>query len=174
MSASTPATAATAATLKIGELAERTGTNPPTIRYYEEIGLLPRAARQGGGQRRYGDDAVRRVTFVRRCRDFGFAIDQVRELVELSGDPGRDCAEARDIGRAHLAAIRERLAELRALEREMQDFVERCDTACAGGPGTACVPLVALGRAEAPAGIGGGTRRATARLAPRAPRASVR
>jgi DNA-binding transcriptional MerR regulator len=132
--------------LRIGELAARTGTTPPTIRYYESIGLLPAPVRQGGGQRRYGEDAVRRLTFVRRCRDFGFGVEQVRELVELSADPARDCREARDIGRAHLAAIRARLAELRALERDMAEFVERCDTACAGGPGTACVPLVALAR----------------------------
>src|SRR3990167_3038283 len=57
--------------LKIGGLAERTGTNAPTIRYYEEIGLLPRADRQDGGQRRYGVEDVKRLTLIRRCRDFG-------------------------------------------------------------------------------------------------------
>jgi DNA-binding transcriptional MerR regulator len=65
-------------TLKIGALAKRTGTNGPTIRYYEEIGLLPAAERQPGGQRTYGEDDVKRLTFIRRCREFGFSVDQVR------------------------------------------------------------------------------------------------
>jgi len=135
---------ATLETLKIGELADRTGTNTPTIRYYESIGLLPRAGRQGGGQRRYGQEDVRRLTFIRRCRDFGFPVEQVRELTALVEDPARCCTEARDIAQAHLDAVRAKLAELRALERDIVGFVERCDTACAGGPGPACVPLAEL------------------------------
>src|SRR3712207_4811466 len=90
-------TAHPAEALKIGALAERTGTTTPTIRYYEAIGLLPPAGRQAGGQRRYGDDDVRRLTFVRRCREFGFSVEQVRDLVALVEDPARDCTEARDI-----------------------------------------------------------------------------
>lgn len=132
---------------RIGALAEQTGTTPPTIRYYEEIGLLPRAARQGGGQRRYGAEDVRRLNFIRRCREFGFPVEQVRTLVALVEDPRRDCGEARDIGQAHLDAIRAKLRELRALERSMAEFVERCDSDCIGGPGPECVPLVELGRA---------------------------
>ena len=80
---------------KIGELAERTRTNAPTIRYYEQIGLLPRPDRQEGNQRRYADADVRRLTFIRRCRDFGFSIDQVRALVTLVADRSRSCLEAR-------------------------------------------------------------------------------
>jgi MerR family transcriptional regulator, copper efflux regulator len=136
--------------LKIGGLAERSGTTPPTIRYYEEIGLMPRPLRQGAGQRRYGQEDVRRLTFIRRCRDFGFSIDQVRALVELLDDRQRSCIEARDIGRAHLAAIQAKLAELRALERVIAGFVRDCDTSCAGGPGPDCVPLAHLTRAESP------------------------
>lgn len=148
MTGSTPRPAAPRPpALRIGELAERTGTTPPTIRYYEGIGLLPRPARQRGGQRRYGAEAVGRLLLIRRCRDFGFTIDQVRRLVALVEDPDRDCIAARDIGRAHLTAIRARLAELRALERDMLAFVDRCETACAGGRGTVCVPLAELARA---------------------------
>ena len=152
MSVSTPIAdpARIVATMKISELAERSGTTPPTIRYYEGIGLLPRPARQGGGQRRYSEDAVQRLSFIRRCRDFGFTIDQVRELVALSRDPQRDCTEARDIGRAHLETVRQRLAELRVLERAIADFVDLCETTCAGGPGTECVPLITLARAGRP------------------------
>jgi DNA-binding transcriptional MerR regulator len=135
------------ATLKIGELADRTGTNAPTIRFYESIGLLPRAERQRGGQRRYGEDDVRRLTFIRRCREFGFSVEQVRALAALVADPESCCTEARDIAQAHLDDVRRKLAELRALEREIAAFVQRCDVTCAGGPGPACVPLAELTRA---------------------------
>ena len=81
--------------LKIGALAERTSTNAPTIRYYEEIGLLRPADRQAGGQRVYGDDDVKRLTFIRRCREFGFSINQVRVLVGLVRNPLSSCMHAR-------------------------------------------------------------------------------
>ena len=73
--------------LKIGALARQTGTSAPTIRYYEEIGLLRPAGRQAGNQRIYGEADVRSLTFIRRCRDFGFSIDQIRELVALGFKP---------------------------------------------------------------------------------------
>jgi DNA-binding transcriptional MerR regulator len=136
--------------LKIGVLAEQTGTTAPTIRYYESIGLLPPAERQGGGQRRYGAEDVRRLLFIRRCREFGFSVEQVRDLAGLVEDDARCCTEARDIVQAHLDSVRAKLAELRALESEIAAFVERCDTACVGGPGPACVPLAELAR-SAPA-----------------------
>lgn len=132
------------ADLRIGDVAERTGTTAPTIRYYEAIALLPRADRQGGGQRRYSEADVRRLTFIRRCRDFGFGVEQVRALVALVEDPTRDCVEARDLAHAHLTTVRAKIAELRALEREITVFAEQCDTLCAGGPGAKCVPLTQL------------------------------
>jgi DNA-binding transcriptional MerR regulator len=127
--------------LKIGALARRTGTNAPTIRYYEEIGLLPRPERQDSGQRRYGDDDVRRLTFIRRCRDFGFPIEQVRALAALMDDPNRSCVEARDLALGHLAAVRQKLAELKALERSLAGFAADCDSRCVGGPAPDCVIL---------------------------------
>lgn len=127
--------------LKIGELADRTGTNTPTIRYYEEIGLLPRPDRQEGNQRRYGDDAVKRLTFIRRCRDFGFSIEQVRTLASLMQDQSRSCLEARDLAQEHLRKVRAKLRELRELEKSIAGFVESCNAACAGGPGPDCVIL---------------------------------
>jgi DNA-binding transcriptional MerR regulator len=136
----------TSETLKIGALATATGTTTPTIRFYEEIGLLPAATRQTGGQRRYGIEDVKRLTFIRRCRDFGFPVEQVRELVNLIQDSSRSCTEVRDIAHAHLDAVRRKLAELRALERDIARFVERCDSECVGGPGPSCVPLTELTR----------------------------
>ena len=124
--------------LRIGGLAERTGTNAPTIRYYEEIGLLPPPARREGGQRCFDEDDVKRLTFIRRCRGFGFPIEQVRTLVSLMHDPARSCMEARDLAQDQLEAVRAKLVELKALERSIAGFVQTCDASCAGGPGPDC------------------------------------
>ncbi len=129
--------------LKIGELAQVTGTTAPTIRYYEEIGLLPTPSR-AGGQHRYGDDDVRRLTFIRRCPEFGFRIAQVRRLATLMQDGERPCSEARGLAPAHLAAVREKLSELRALEHNIAAFIEAADVTCSGGPGVDCVVLEEL------------------------------
>jgi len=133
--------------LKIGALARQTGTNAPTIRYYEEIGLLPSAGRQAGNQRVYGEADVKSVTFIRRCREFGFSIEQVRGLVELVRDPLSSCADARDLAQQHLQIVRAKLAELKTLERSIAGFVASCDASCAGGPGPDCVILDDLSRA---------------------------
>ena len=139
--------------LRIGDLAERTGTNTPTIRYYEEIGLLPRPDRQEGNQRRYGDEDVRRLSFIRRCRDFGFSIEQVRTLTSLVQDRSRSCFEARDLAQEHLKEVRAKLKELRELEKSLAGFVESCNVACASGPGPDCVILEDLGK-TAPMAMG--------------------
>jgi DNA-binding transcriptional MerR regulator len=126
--------------LKIGELARVAGTTAPTIRYYEDIGLLPIPSRTGG-QRRYSEDDVRRLTFIRRCRDFDFPIEQVRILTSLVQDSNRSCREARDLAEAHLAAVRTKLLELRALEQSIAEFIDEADSACTDGPGADCVVL---------------------------------
>src|SRR5258707_7270743 len=127
--------------MTIGALAAETRCTVPTIRYYEEIGLLPEAIRRMGGHRLYGDADLRRLTFIRRCRDFGFPIEQIREFVTLVASPDRDCTAARDLAQAHLDDVRRKLKELRALERSLKQYVEACDTRCAGGPASACVIL---------------------------------
>src|SRR5437870_5408004 len=129
------------ATISIGVHAQQTGCTVPTIRYYEEIGLLPPGPRTDAGRRLYREPAVKRLTFIRRCRDFGFSIDQVRELVGLVDEPERPCLEVRDIASVHLAEVRKRLAELQALESSLSAFVVSCDTACAGGPSLDCTIL---------------------------------
>lgn len=131
--------------LTIGKLAELTSSNVPTVRYYEEIGLIPPAARTAGGQRTYTEQDLQRMTFIRRCRDFGFPIEQVRELVTLTEKPERDCVEARDVAKAHLDAVREKLQELQALEQSLIEFVNSCDTGCSGGPAGECSILEDLG-----------------------------
>ena len=124
--------------LTIGALAQRTGCTVPTIRYYEEIGLLPPARRRPSGHRVYAADTEQVLTFIRQCRDFGFPIEQVRELVSLSQSPGRDCVETLEIAKAHLSAVRAKMAELRALDRSLSRFVRSCADLCAGGPATEC------------------------------------
>lgn len=137
------------ATLKIGALAEQTGTSPPTIRYYEDIGLVQPADRAAGGQRTYGDEDVKLLTFIRRCRDLGFSIEQVRSLVALARDRNRSCTEARNLAQTHLETVRAKLAELKALETSIASFVDCCDNSCAGGPGPDCVILEDLTRPAA-------------------------
>ena len=132
-------------------MAARTGTSAPTIRYYEEIGLLRPADRQPSGQRIYGEEDIKRLTLIRRCRAFGFSIAQVRSLVALVQDRDSSCMDARAIAEAHLSAVRARLVELKALERSLLGFVIGCDSACAGGPGPDCVILDDLSRAPASA-----------------------
>jgi len=134
----------------IGAAAKQTGCTVPTIRYYEEVGLLPPAARTDGNQRHYDHAAIRRLTFIRRCRDFGFTIEQVRELVGLVDQPSRDCVEVRDIAQARLLEVQTKLAELQALEASLSAFVCSCNTACAGGPAVDCTILEELALAAQP------------------------
>jgi DNA-binding transcriptional MerR regulator len=124
--------------LKIGKLAKLTHTSAPTIRYYEKIGLLPPANRQDGGQRCYGEEDVRRLTFIRRCRDFTLPIEQVRMLVSLMRNGDRSCTEARDVAQRHLLLLRAKLAELDALERTITGLVQSCDASRATAPMHSC------------------------------------
>ncbi|MGY4510230.1 MerR family transcriptional regulator [Bradyrhizobium sp. USDA 3650] len=130
-----------ASPLTIGTLAAQTGCNVATIRYYEEVGLLPKPSRGPGGHRVYRNSDLRRLIFIRRCRDFQFPIEQVRELVELIGNPERDCTAAKDLAEDHLVGVRKKLVELRALEKSLAEFAESCSSRCAGGPASGCVIL---------------------------------
>lgn len=125
--------------LTIGQLAKSASVTTPTIRYYEEIGLLPQAGRSPAGQRIYDESDLERLTFIRRCRDFGFSIDQVRTLAGLSISTDQDCTQVRDIALAHLTEVRAKLDELKALEVSLQRFASQCDAVCAGGAGRDCV-----------------------------------
>lgn len=120
-------------------LAGRTGTTVATVRYYEEIGLLRPAARSGG-QRIYDNEDARRLSLIRRCRDFDFSIEEIRALLSLMQDR-KSCTEARDRADAHLNRLRRKLVELKALETTIASLVTACDASCAGGPASDCVIL---------------------------------
>lgn len=114
-------------TVTIGKLSKLTDCNIETIRYYERIGLLPKPNRTSGGQRVYQDDDIKRLTFVRRSRDLGFAISEVQNLLSYVDDGDYTCAEVKALTVDHLAEVRRKLADLRKLERALKEMVLQCD-----------------------------------------------
>lgn len=114
------------ARLMIGDLARRTGTKINTIRFYEDIGLMPRAARTDSGRRRYDEDDVRRLAFIRNGRELGFSTDELRSLVSLSEQPDQDCGAAAAIAKRHLADIELRVVRLLRLRDELQQVASVC------------------------------------------------
>ena len=120
---------ARSAAIQIGELSRQTGCNVETIRYYERVGLLPRPPRSAGRYRLYDTGDVRRLAFVRRARELGFTLDEVRALLVLSAANGENtCSEVRDLTARHLADVRAKIADLRAMERVLSEAVHQCDT----------------------------------------------
>lgn len=124
--------------LSIGAAAGKSGCAPPTIRYYESIGLLSRPARTAAGRRTYGPQDVARLAFIRRARDFGLGIPQVRELLAAAGAPATACALARPVVEGQIRALRAKRAELKALEAELVAILTRCETVCRTGTPTDC------------------------------------
>ncbi|MDE1915948.1 MAG: helix-turn-helix domain-containing protein [Sphingomonadales bacterium] len=112
--------------IAIGELSRRTGCNIETIRYYERIGLIPRAARRGR-YRSYGATDVGRLLFVRRARELGFTLEEIAALLGIAIAGQVNCGEARDIAAAHLMGVRKRLADLKRMERVLAATVAACD-----------------------------------------------
>jgi Cu(I)-responsive transcriptional regulator len=112
--------------LTIGALARATGAKVQTIRYYEEIGLLRAPGRSEGGQRRYDAADRDRLGFIRHARELGFALDAIRELLALSDDPERPCAEADAIARRHLTEVEGRIRRLQALKSELERMLVEC------------------------------------------------
>ena len=113
--------------LTIGTLGKKTGTKVQTIRYYEQIGLMPEPGRTEGGQRRYGHAELDRLAFIRHSRQLGFSLEAIRELLDLSDDPDRPCHEADSIARRQLKQIEQRMARLEALRNELERMVhESC------------------------------------------------
>ena len=117
----------------IGQMSQRTGVKVPTIRYYESVGLLAKPERTAGNQRRYRAADLERLRFIRHARDLGFAIADLSSLMELQDHPDRSCAEATEIARAQLVAVRAKIRRLAALEAELSRIAESCDGAGLSG-----------------------------------------
>ena len=112
--------------LMIGDLGRKTGTKLNTIRFYEEIGLLPQPARTASGRRTYGVSDLKRLGFIRHARKLGFGTEMIRSLLELGSEPERGCGGARDIALCHLAEVEMRIRSLKALQAELQRIVAEC------------------------------------------------
>lgn len=110
----------------IGDLSKRTGVNIETIRYYERIALLPAPPRTPGGRRSYAESHVQVLTFIRRGRELGFPIDDIRTLLGLAEPEDASCAEVEKIARAHLDSVRSKIADLTRLERVLSETVSQC------------------------------------------------
>ena len=110
----------------IGELAKRAGYAAQTVRYYEQIGLMPEPPRTDGGQRRYGADLGKRLLFIRHARDLGFSVEDIRSLLEFAARPEQSCASVDAIAESHLAAIDTKIASLQALRNELSRTLKCC------------------------------------------------
>ncbi|HTQ13834.1 MAG TPA: helix-turn-helix domain-containing protein [Rhizomicrobium sp.] len=110
----------------IGVLAERSAVNIETVRYYEKIGLMPKPARSAGGYRLYTVDHLKRLSFVRRGRELGFSLDELRDLLRLVDDRNHTCAQVRALTLEHVAGIRRKITDLRRLERTMTGMAAQC------------------------------------------------
>lgn len=111
----------------IGELSRRTKVKVPTIRYYEEMGLLTEAVRTSGNQRRYDKAGLERLSFIRHARDLGFSIESILSLIELQEHPDRSCEAATNIAVSQLSDVREKIKRLKLLERELNRISRGCD-----------------------------------------------
>lgn len=125
-----------AATFTIGKLSRLTGVNIETVRYYERIKMLPAPPRTEGGRRIYGPGQVQRLKFIRRSRELGFTLDEIRNLLGLV-EGGHACGEVQDAALAHLKTIRLKIADLQRMERTLADTAARCE----GGTAPDC-PII--------------------------------
>jgi len=112
--------------ISIGRLAKAADVKVPTIRFYEQIGLMPTPDRTESDQRVYGDEAVRRLRFIRHARQLGFDIKDIEALLGLADHPDMPCAEADRIAQSHLDAVDEKIAQLTRLREELNRMTANC------------------------------------------------
>jgi MerR family mercuric resistance operon transcriptional regulator len=110
-----------------GGLAKEAVVNIETIRYYEKIRLMPEPYRTANGYRVYDETALKRLSFIRRCRELGFSLDEVRGLLGLVDGGDYICAEVRDLSIVRLGDVRQKIRDLRKMERTLKEMVSQCD-----------------------------------------------
>jgi len=125
-------------TLTIGQVARRAGLGVQTIRYYEREGLLPPPARRPSGYREYPEGVVRRLLFIRRAKELGFSLREIRELLALRVDPGCTCGEVKTRALAKVTDVERKIAALRRIRGALLDLAD----ACPGGDATADCPIL--------------------------------
>ena len=126
--------------LTIGKLSAATGVKVPTIRFYEQAGLLPEPPRTASDRRLYDEPALRRLGFIRHARQLGVDLDAIRSLLDLADHPDRTCSDANAIAERHLADVTEKIRQLQALQTELS----RMTADCAGGRVSACKVIEVL------------------------------
>jgi MerR family mercuric resistance operon transcriptional regulator len=129
--------------LPIGVLSTETGVNIETIRYYERVGLIPKPPRSDGGHRVYDETHRQRLTFIRRARELGFSLDDIRNLLGLERSEKLTCDEVKALTEQHVEDIRRKIGDLLRLERVLRELAAQCH----GGNAPACPILDALGSA---------------------------
>ncbi|MGE0853244.1 MAG: helix-turn-helix domain-containing protein [Hyphomicrobiaceae bacterium] len=129
-----------------GALAARTGCNIETIRYYEQIGVLPPPLRSQGGHRLYGPDLLRRLSFVRRSRDLGFTLEEIRELLRLVDGGKYTCDQVESLAIDHVRDIERKISDLRRLKKVLAKMISQCG----GGKVPRCPIMDALFDARSP------------------------
>lgn len=112
--------------LTIGHLARETGTKVETVRFYEKTGLLPKPTRTEGNYRSYDRAHLNRLSFIRRARDLGFSLDQIRALLALSDDRERSCAAVDEIAKEHREEVERKIADLQSLKKELDRMIDQC------------------------------------------------
>lgn len=112
--------------MNIGRAAKISGVSPKMIRYYEQTGLIPRAARQDSGYRDYDDADVHRLHFIRRARDLGFTVEQIGELLGLWSDRSRASADVKAFALGHIERLKEKMAEIQAMVRTLETLANHC------------------------------------------------
>lgn len=123
-------------TMTIGQLARETGIHLETIRYYQRLGLMPKPTRPLGSVRRYGEDAVSRLHFIKRAQGLGFSLEEVRLLAELA--VGEHCKETRTLAEQKMRVVKKKIAELRGIQSALDKLITACDS---GGKTRGC-PII--------------------------------
>jgi MerR family mercuric resistance operon transcriptional regulator len=131
--------------LTIGEVARAAEVGIETVRFYEREGLIPEPARRRSGYRQYPPDTVRRLRFIRRAKDLGFTLKEIGELLDLRVDPGRMCADVRELAKAKMADIEAKMLDLARIQAALTELVRTCR---GKGPTSECPILDALDEQE--------------------------
>jgi len=110
----------------IGEVSRLTGVNIETVRYYERIKIMPKPDRTEGGNRQYNHDQLKRLSFIKRCRELGFSLSEIRALLEMADGEDFTCGEVHQMTMAHLATVKQKLNDLKGLERSLKQMAAEC------------------------------------------------